>query len=82
VPDDSEQQGPAPDDLITSEVAATILGVSTRQVQRMVERKQLTPFAYVNGPQRRMLTFRRSYIEAKKKLLDQLHAAEKALRED
>lgn len=74
---------PAPDDLVTTEVVVALLGLSDpKQVQRMVARKLLRPFAYVSSRSRRFMVFRRSYIEGKRKALDELRAAEDALREE
>ena len=70
------------DELITTEVAAQILDVSAKQVQRMVLRKQLQPQAYVSSLQRRFMAFRRSYIEDKREKLDRLRQAERDLQEE
>ncbi len=71
-----------PDDLIFPDVAAQILDVpNIRAVHRMVARGDLKPYAYVSNLRRRVMVFERSYIEDKRRQLDELRAAQRALRE-
>jgi hypothetical protein len=72
---------PAPDDLIFPDVAADMLGLNKRQVQRMVARGELRPYAYVKSKTRRLMVFRAAHIAAKKRQLATLQAAKNALRE-
>ena len=68
-------------DLIYPDVVADLLGVGVRQVQRMVERGQLQPYAYVQSLRKRFMVFERGYILEKKEKFDALRAAKAALDE-
>ena len=81
MPTEPAADNPESDDYLLTEVAAEQLGIPPRQLQRMVERGELSPSAYARSRTRRIMLFRQSYIAEKKRQLDTLRRAKEALKD-